>query len=262
MNVNNEPEAIRQQTAARVETERRKYEGGKANKHLLEKERAQYGDKQSSEAEEQEDDLPYFVDADGYLCRHKNTQGGKLTIRLANFTAKIADEEIHDDGVERAILYNIEGSLYNKRPLPRIATPASLFAGMSWVTRWGSQPILEPGQTVKDQVRHAIQISSQDVKELVYYTHVGWRKIGDNWCYLHADGCIGAANTAVKLPSELMRYSLPLSPFPQPDSERESIDTSLSFLDIGRRNVTIPLYCSVFLAAITTLLQPMPNFSM
>ena len=37
--------------------------------------------------------------------------------------------------------------------------------------------------------------------------------------------------------------------------------TSLSFLDIGKREVTLPLWCLVYLAPLTTLLNPMPNFS-
>ena len=41
----------------------------------------------------------------------------------------------------------------------------------------------------------------------------------------------------------------------------DALKASLSFLDIGNRAVTIPLFCLAYLAPLTTLLSPMPNFS-
>jgi hypothetical protein len=38
--------------------------------------------------------------------------------------------------------------------------------------------------------------------------------------------------------------------------------TSLDFLDMGKRRVTLPLFCLAYLAPLTTLLTPQPNFSM
>ena len=87
--------------------------------------------------------------------------------------------------------------------------------------------------------------------------------------YLHAGGAIGCKEgVSVKLSRELDRYILPPHPLTQtesannfPEMERKGLETSLSFLDIGSKAVTIPLWCIVYLAPLTTILNPQPNFS-
>ena len=48
-----------------------------------------------------------------------------------------------------------------------------------------------PGMTLKDHARAAIQLLSPQVEHRRVYTHLGWRQIGEAWCYLHAGGAIG-----------------------------------------------------------------------
>lgn len=223
-------------------------------------------------AGKQEDQSGYFVKG-GYWCRIKySKEGDELTIPLCNFTARIMEENIIDDGQDSQHLFMIEGKLHDKTPLAKIDIPAEKFAGLSWVSKWGSRTCLEPGQTVKDFVRHAIQKTSTDTPVKMHYGHTGWREINGQWVYLHAGGAIGTGpdmpQVSVRLSRELERYLLPLPPSCNQesaadflDAEKNGLEASLRLLDMGSRAVTIPLFCLVYLAPLTTLLTPMPNFS-
>jgi len=201
-------------------------------------------------------DSQYLVDPEGCLFRWKSTSHGRVLERIANCTATIKEEILEDDGVETSRRYVIVGQAGGRR-LPAIDVPASTFPGMGWISRWGSQAIIEPGQLKKDYVRHAIQVSSPRVRKSTCFTHTGWRLIDGNWVFLTAGGGIGAENVTVKLSPEMSRYALPL----RPENEEEAIRASLSFLDIGSRDVTLPLFAMAYLAPLTSLLDPMPNFS-
>lgn len=219
------------------------------------------------------DDSPYFIKG-GYLCRTKYTKdGGEVTVPLSNFTARIVEENIIDDGQDSQHLFLIEGKLYNKITLRKLDISAEKFSGLSWVSKWGSRACLEPGQTVKDFVRHSIQKASTDTPVKTHFGHTGWREINGQWVYLHAGGAIGAGpdmpEVSVKLSRELERYALPLPPLCNQESaadfsenEKKGLEASLRLLDIGSRAVTIPLFCLVYLTPLTTLLNPMPNFSL
>jgi hypothetical protein len=45
------------------------------------------------------------------------------------------------------------------------------------------------------------------------------------------------------------------------ENETEAIKASLSFLDIGNRQITLPLLSLLYLSPLTTIINPMPNFS-
>lgn len=212
----------------------------------------------------------------GYLCRKKKIKikdgEGEIEIPLCNFTARIIEENVVDDGQESQNLFLVEGKLYDKIPLKRIEIPADKFPGMTWLlSEWGSKVRIEPGQTVKDFVRHAIQTRSMNAPVYVHYGHTGFREIKGQYVYLHAGGAIGSppgSNISVKLTKELKKYILP--PYPLTNQERaadflenekEALKVSFSFLDIGKREITLPLLCLIFLSPLTTILDPMPNFA-
>ena len=210
-----------------------------------------------SGAAEAEGEPQYFTDADGYICRYKQFRDAKIKIRLANFNARIIEENLIDDGAEKTIFYTIAGTIKGNGTLPPIEIPAAQFSGMSWPHRWGARAILEPGRSIADSVRHAIQIASADAARKTHFGHTGWRQINGSWAYLHAGGAVGAENVSVRLPHEYQRFRLPALP----ENETEAIKTSLSFLDIGRHEITLPLLVFTYLAPLTTILSKMPNFS-
>jgi hypothetical protein len=201
------------------------------------------------------DESPYFTNSEGYLCRWKETQHGKVTVRLANFSARIVEETSLDDGAEVTHRYAIEGKRGSKG-LPRVEIPASTFGGMNWLHSWGTEAIIEPGQANRDYVRHAIQLSSQDALKKTFFAHTGWREIKGKQVFLTAGGGIGGENVSVRLSPELSRYCLSS----QTEDAGEAIRASLSFLDLGNHDVTLPLWTITCLAPLTSLLSPKPNF--
>jgi hypothetical protein len=199
----------------------------------------------------------YFVDRDGYLCKWKSIRNAWVPIRLANFTATIAEENIEDDGIDVTRRYGVVGQQGNIT-LPKIEIPSKIFDSLNWTHQWGTRAIIEPGTSVRDCIRHAIQTCSKDTKRVVQYVHTGWREVNGKWLYLSPSGAINGDDVTVKLPRELEKYTLPLIP----ENEIDAIRASLSFLDIAGPEITYPLLAFTYMAPLTTLLKPMPNFSM
>lgn len=112
---------------------------------------------------------------------------------LCNFVAWIAEEVIHDNGLEEECLFRIEGRLHDGSPLPTIEVPSSKFAALGWVTGlWGARPFVHAGNTIRDHLRTAIQALFRDFRRRTVYGHTGWRKFGEEWAFLHAGGAIFA----------------------------------------------------------------------
>ena len=64
---------------------------------------------------------------------------------------------------------------------------------MNWVLhRLGPQAIVYPGQ--HQHARAAIQWFSGPIRQERIFTHLGWRKQGAQYVYLHAGGALGAAD--------------------------------------------------------------------
>src|SRR5215210_2925582 len=104
----------------------------------------------ASEDDEQTNDpalvgTPYRV-VDGGFVRLKNTREGEIPQRLTNFTARVEEEVVRDDGADVRRIYKITGNTREKT-LPRAEVPAAQFQGMNWVSDvWGSLPASRPGR--------------------------------------------------------------------------------------------------------------------
>jgi len=186
--------------------------------------------------------------------------GGEKPRQIANFTAHIVRELIHDDGVSQTRQYEISVHLPEGRELSPIIVLVEDFQKMSWVgEKVGSKAIINVG--MRDHLRAAIQIVSPDVEQCCIYSHTGFRKIDGGWCYLHAGGAIGAdgpipAITTV-LPEALGRFVLPTPP--DQDELAAAFRTSLELLDLAPDRLMVPLVASAFRAVLgeadfTTLL--------
>ncbi len=106
----------------------------------------------------------------------------------------------------------------------------------------------------------------------VVYEHLGWRKIGERWAYLHAGGAIGAEGmdgcVEVVPPTALALFSLPeppklvseeeavalgrLAKAARQDSVKlvEAVRASLGFLDLGPARLVFPLLAAVYRAVL------------
>jgi hypothetical protein len=104
---------------------------------------------------------------------------------------------------------------------------------------------------VKDRIRHAIQLYSnrQKYPQHHVFTHLGWRKVSESWCYLHAGGSIPAV-AEVSVDKSLQRYVLP-----QVSSAQDAISASLRVLGCAPQRLTIPLLSLVYLAPLAQWLE-------
>lgn len=198
----------------------------------------------------------FYLVRDGCLCRRRRDQDGDVIIPLGNFEAKIAEAVVADDGVETTTILEIEGSLAGGRSLPRVSVPVDRFGSLNWVMELAAgKAVLYAGQGTRDHARAAIQILSGEFPERRVYTHTGWRKVGDAWLYLHADGAIGkdglVAGVEVALPDALKRYQLPTPP----DGEelRGAVRASLGLLDgLASDGTAFALFASVWRSVLGT----------
>lgn len=190
----------------------------------------------------------------GCICFNHESERGKELIPLCNFTARVTDEITRDDGLETSTFFQISGSTSRGRALPAIEVEAAAFAGMGWVVnKWGMGAIIAAGQNSKDRLREAMQLMSQDAVERHIYTHTGWRHIGDRDVYLCQGGAIGADGIDVDLDPQLKRYELPP---PIETDIKDAVKESIDFIYIGKPEITIPLWASMYLAPLAEAIEP------
>ena len=193
----------------------------------------------------------YTIDEHGCLCREKikRIDGEDTFINepLCNFVPFPSRQVSKDNGLEIERFLEIEGIAPDGEFYLPAMVPLTTFANMGWVaTCWGAQAAIEVGMTVRDGVRHAIQmmVSKEYVPKETVYTHLGWRKIDGKWAYLHAGGVIGGPLAQVEPHKRLLRYVLPETV----DNLKDALRASLALLDVAPREITIPLLALVFLA--------------
>lgn len=162
---------------------------------------------------------------------------------LCNFSARIVEERVRDDGVERTLTFILTGTLESGRALSEVEVNAAQFGGMGWaVSEWGTQAVVYAGQGTKDHLRAAIQMLSGDVPRRTTYTHLGWREVEGHKIYLHAGGVIAPnapPNVQVEPPQGLEGFVLPQPP--SGDELRSAVRASLNVLNLAPDTVTVPL---------------------
>ncbi len=183
----------------------------------------------------------------------KRTTAGVIDHLLANFNATIVEEVLFDDGAEQTRQLRIAGDV-GGAPLPVIDVPAEQFAGLTWVTKqWGSRAIVRAGSSTKDHFRAATQILSPEPLLNQVFAHTGWRRVGDEWLFLHNAGAIGAnglrTDVQVSLQGTLQAVELP-----QPPSGLElarTVGALLQLEKVAPSVLTHPLLCAVFRAVLS-----------
>lgn len=201
---------------------------------------------------------PYFV-RDGCILMEKPSKDGPVVVPLTNFDARIVADIVQDDGAEGEERRELEIEAVYSGRTHRFTVPASRFAGMSWVIEHlGPSAVVQPGVTLKDHARAAVQLLSGAVVERRIYTHTGWRHVGGMWAYLHAGGPLGPDGPVdgvdVSLRHELHRYRLPsLEDGTEATSEgavADAVRASLRLVELGPDLVTLPLYSAIWRAVL------------
>ena len=198
--------------------------------------------------------LPQYVVIGGRLCnRTFDAQGNERVIPLANFQARIIADIVEDDGETQERRFVIEGHLADGRNLSKIEVEAGEFAQMNWpLPQWGAAAAVSAGNSSKDHLRVAILTTSKAVEKRYEYSHLGWRHIDERWIYLSAAGAVGQEGVQVRVINDLAAYRLPA----QPLHVAEAMRASLRFLDTGEHAMTVPLWAAVYLAPLSSLVNP------
>jgi hypothetical protein len=179
----------------------------------------------------------------------RRANGHLKPIAVANFSARIVRDLILDDDTEQRRELGIEAELGGQRLA--FVVPAAEFGRMGWVLRQlGPQAIIYPGQ--QQHARAAIQWLSGSIQQERIFTHLGWRKHGPDWIYLHAGGAVGAqgprADLRVELPAALQHYQIQ-SPA-DPREQVSAVRASLRCLALAPDRIMLPLLAAVYRAAL------------
>ena len=191
--------------------------------------------------------IPYRGTPDG-LIWEKSTQNGSIPTPLTNFDAKIVGDVSQDDGAEIRRVFEIEAALNGRGHV--FSVPSGQFAGMGWVTEnLGPTAILFPGVAAREHARTAIQMLSGEVPARRVYEHTGWRKIDEEWVYLHANGAIGRDGRVECVRTELGGLAGRALPHPPEGNRlREAVRASLRLLEVAPLKITVPLLSCVYRA--------------
>jgi hypothetical protein len=189
----------------------------------------------------------------GRIIHLRLTKDGPVEVPLCNFAARIVAQTTVDDGAEKSIRLAIEGALSDGTPLPPAEVKAEDFARMEWtIPNWGSKAVVHAGMGTRDHLRCSLQLLSGDVPQRTVFAHLGWRKIGEQWAYLHAGGAIGAHGAVdgieVSPPDALARYVLPAPP--SGEELCRAMRASLALLDLAPDRIAFPLLAAVYRAVL------------
>ena len=119
------------------------------------------------------------------LYEVKHNKQGEYDKKLCNFTPWLVKEITVDDGVETTTRISLAGIHETGRTLSEIEIAAEDLGNFNWLHKnWGIDCILEPGNSVKDSIRYAIQTTAPGAERQTVYTVTGWRKINGAYHFL------------------------------------------------------------------------------
>ncbi|AIQ38557.1 hypothetical protein R50345_30445 [Paenibacillus sp. FSL R5-0345] len=204
----------------------------------------------------------YSLEGKNLCVVQTDKEGNRNDIPLANFFAWINKTVVKDDGSEQQRFYELEGVLMNNRKrLHPIHVASGDFDSMKWLEQWGPEPNIQPGNKVRDTVRHAIQTTASGATTERVFAHLGWVEVDGVPRYLHAAGAVGAKDVKVEIDPRLENYRLPTSS----GDRKEAMKASLMLLDIAPHRVTLPLLGLTFLSPLCEWLRTVhlePKFLM
>ena len=188
----------------------------------------------------------YFETERG-LSYWRPTHDGEVAVPLTNFLARIAGEIYHDDGAE--VVCSFEIAAQHRGREYRFTISASRYASLNWATEHlGPTAVVYAGSAVRDHARVAIQLLGTEIETRTFYTHLGWRQVGGQWCYLHAGGAIGrdgrVLGVETELPGQVSSYLLPEAP--SAAGLIDALRASLAILGLLDDEITIPLFAAIW----------------
>lgn len=185
-------------------------------------------------------------------------KNGKLFLGerdIAEFSARIEEEIISDDGAEQTRVYRVAGELASGGGLPTVDVDAKDFTAMHWVAeRWGSRATMRTKGW--PYVAEGIQRLSTP-KITTKYTHFGWRTLNGERAFLMPGGALtknGWVDLDVEAPERLAQYKL--GALPSGHGACEPLMWSLRILDVAPHYITVPALLSCYMAPLVDMLGP------
>ncbi len=203
----------------------------------------------------------YFEQPDGGGIKWLFEKNGVIEEQLlCNFTARIVEELYQDNGADKTLLFRLTGNQGCKE-LPAIDMTWEQFVAMAWPSKqWHSGCLVEPGNGIKDALRAAIQTISnkeKDVERRTLFTQTGWRRIANQWVYLHGGGGLGKDGPVAGIETDLgdlARYELPM-PSKTAKERHAAAQASSGYLALADLSITLPLLACAFLAPLAQALK-------
>lgn len=196
---------------------------------------------------------PYVFGYAGLQRKVKKGNSEELKT-LSNFLPIPIKKIYIDNGLEAEGYLEIAAVLNNKIKMNPIKVNYNKLENMGWMCNpsWDLLPqIYPPKSNHKEYVYVAIQNLSKDIDKETIYEHTGFRKVNEKLVYLHQGGAIGA-NKDVKV--DLSGISLERYKFTDKKYDlNKSIKTSLSILDLAKKEITIPLLALTYLSPLRSL---------
>jgi len=182
------------------------------------------------------------------MVRVEQRENGQFkTTAVANFHARIVRDVLVSDGQEEKREFGVEAELGGQRIA--FSVSAVEFSRMGWVlNKLGPQAIIYPGQ--QQHARAAIQWLSGEIRQDHILAHLGWRKHGEHWVYLHAGGALGAggmlSGVQVQVPVALQSYQV--RSLKDPEELVRAVRASVRCLSVAPDRISFPLLAAVYRA--------------
>ena len=192
----------------------------------------------------------------GYQGLQRKVKKGNIEENktLSNFLPIPIKKVYKDNGLETEGYLEIAAVLNNRIKLHPIKVNYNKLENMQWIynPEWDLLPqIYPPKSNHKEYVYAAIQNLSNGIDKETIYEHTGFRKVNGKLTYLYQDGAIGG-NQDIKV--DLSSISLERYKFANKNYDlKESIKTSLSILDLAKKEITIPILATTYLSPLRSL---------
>lgn len=181
---------------------------------------------------------------------NKPSKDGFIPTFLTNFTAQITKDIRRDDGAEVVRFYEMKANVKGRKTTFKVS--ADEFPSLHWIGKnLGAGAVLEPGSTIKDHARTAIQKLSEEIETLDVYGHLGWKNINKAWVFLHCGGGIADGSATQDINVELEGEKLNHYQFPEEGTSEnlhQAIEATLSLTDLAPDKVIFSLLAATFRA--------------
>ena len=189
-----------------------------------------------------------FVVKNNCLYDVRTNRQGSNERKLCNFVPWLVREVTMDDGVETTTRIALAGVHESGRSLPVVEIRTEDLSSFNWLNKhWGIDCIIEPGTTVKDIIRYAIQTTAHNAERSTVYTVTGWRETEEGWQFLLP----GDEAVTVSLPAIMHGYAMERS------WEKVDIATALALLDskVAPPAILFPMLAFAFLSPLNHFLK-------